>query len=313
MPESNVVSASLLDSLPVLSTEDELPFAATDHELVLVWLTPDLARRLLQYNTPDRQRRMRESHVERQVKHLKSGTWNELFDPFRFSKPEIPGDPSSAILLDGQHRLQAVIQSGIAYRALMLFGCDPSEQAHMDQNAKRTFADTLKFQGFKDPNNLAAVSNKIYSYMQTKPLANQRTTLRMWPTPLQDDVLPFVYDHQDSLYEALSIAASVHRHVSGAKKSSIAAVAWILMRVDKLDAHVFFQRLATGEELRRGDPVHTLRQRLLNSAARRERLTDDEAAALMIKSWNYYRKGQSLQVLSWKAGGSSPEAFPDPV
>lgn len=313
MAESKKPSASLHQNLPVLSKYEDLPLEATHHELALVWLTPELAKQLMMHNTPDRQRRMRPDHVEKAVRHIRAGTWSEVYDPYRFSWPEVEGERESALLLDGQHRLQAVIITGHAYETLMLFGCDPAEQAHMDQGAKRTFADLLRFHGYSNALNLSAVAHRVYAYVQTSAMINTRTSLRMYPTPSPDDLLEFVRQHSARLYEAISISSSVQRHVGGVSKSVLAAMAWVFLRVDRQDAEAFFDRLGTGEQLSAEDPIHVLRQRLLNATMRKEHLTADESAALLVKAWNAYRKGNRVRVLAWKPGGANPERFPEPV
>lgn len=55
---------------------------------------------------------------------------------------------------------------------------------------------------------------------------------------------------------------------------------------------------------------------LLFLALRKYLLSEDrptkvkQQAAVIIKAFNYWREGRELQVIRWRSGGRSPEAFP---
>ena len=75
--------------------------------------------------------------------------------------------------------------------------------------------------------------------------------------------------------------------------------------------------MATGEEARRDDPAYVLRERLIRTplaelGTRERQMT---RFALMIKSWNAFRAGESLQMrdLRWAAAGRGADAFPEAI
>jgi hypothetical protein len=70
-------------------------------------------------------------------------------------------------LIDGQHRLQAVILSGMTRTFIVVTGLEPDAIEVIDvQVAKRTLADILKIRGFSNTAALAAVVNGTYAMEQ---------------------------------------------------------------------------------------------------------------------------------------------------
>lgn len=87
---------------------------------------------------------------------------------------------------------------------------------------------------------------------------------------------------------------------------------WRFTQLDSDDARLFFDELMTGEALKEGDPVHTLRNALLTSRTVRGSRNLNMMAALICKAWNKYRAGEECLTLRWVAGGANRERFPEP-
>jgi hypothetical protein len=79
------------------------------------------------------------------------------------------------------------------------------------------------------------------------------------------------------------------------------------------DVGAFFDRLGSGAGLAANDPILVLRKRLEKNAIEKRRMSDNDAAAIIIKGWNAYREGRAIQLLAWRSGGATPEAFPEIV
>jgi hypothetical protein len=68
---------------------------------------------------------------------------------------------------------------------------------------------------------------------------------------------------------------------------------YLLSKENRKHADAFFEALASGEHLTKGEPVHTLRERLLRDRRRYKQQqhsgTQAFTCALIIKTWNAYR------------------------
>ncbi|MBV9023342.1 MAG: hypothetical protein JO362_06015 [Streptomycetaceae bacterium] len=88
---------------------------------------------------------------------------------------------------------------------------------------------------------------------------------------------------------------------------------WLFSQIDKDDCAFFFARLADGAGLMTDDPIYVLRRAVENLFGNKgQRPQEEHVTALVIKAWNAYREGRSVQVLVYKAGGANPELYPEP-
>ena len=84
-------------------------------------------------------------------------------------------------------------------------------------------------------------------------------------------------------------------------------------KIDADDAEAFFDRLASGEGLVRGNPIFVLRAALLGSKTAKGSANPVWLSALTIKAWNKFRAGDdAVGLLKFTQGGAYPEAFPEP-
>jgi len=73
---------------------------------------------------------------------------------------------TEGLLLNGQHRLSAVIQSGVTVKMLIVWGVEPESFKTMDQGRVRKASDVLGMLGHKNSTRLAAVARCILNYEQ---------------------------------------------------------------------------------------------------------------------------------------------------
>lgn len=100
-----------------------------------VIITPAVALDMLRYNTKNRG--LRKTQVEYLATCMKEGSWID-FHPqtMSFSKTR---------LLDGAHRLNAVVKSGVTIRSICCFGCPDKSFKSIDTNVPRSYADRYQF------------------------------------------------------------------------------------------------------------------------------------------------------------------------
>lgn len=102
-----------------------------------VLMTPDLAAKLLKANTGNR--RMRRSTVEHLVRQIKAGRWITTGDAITVA--------ASGRLLNGQHRLAAIVEAGVAVTVLLASGLDEEAYLVSDLGARRTVSDVTGLAG----------------------------------------------------------------------------------------------------------------------------------------------------------------------
>ena len=99
----------------------------------IVEITPERAKQYLEKNT--RNRTLRESKVAAYSRDMKNGDWMFTHQGIAFN--------CDGTLLDGQHRLAAIVDSGKTQRMLVTTGIQTDSQLVMDGHAKRTPGDAI--------------------------------------------------------------------------------------------------------------------------------------------------------------------------
>jgi hypothetical protein len=108
-----------------------------DPTVTTVTVTPAMATRWLETN--DINRHVRQSRVEQYARDMTAGHWSPTVEPIKF--------PTTGTLLDGQHRLWAIVESGATVDLFVASGLDETTQHYMDSGIARTAADDLGMRG----------------------------------------------------------------------------------------------------------------------------------------------------------------------
>lgn len=100
---------------------------------VIETITPDKARFYLQFNTNNRP--LRASHIKALAFDMMNGDWQVTHQGIAFD--------TTGRLIDGQHRLYAIIESGISIQIPITRGCSSSSFSILDRGANRSPSDIL--------------------------------------------------------------------------------------------------------------------------------------------------------------------------
>jgi len=266
----------------------------------VVAVTPAMAERWLEESNTHN-RNLRENAVDSYARDMLAGNWAENGESIKFAE--------DGTLLDGQHRLWAVAQSGATVRLLVATGLERGTQETMDDGRKRTLADALTLRGEHNAVALASVLRRALMWEQ-----GQRRNTGAY-TPTNTECLQFLEKHPEAR-ESADVSKSL-RAPTKLPSSVIGVTHWVFTRIDKEDADWFFKHLGTGAIADQFHPILTLRKKagdIADEAKRRGggRVPEDVLLAFVIKAWNAYREGSQLKVLRFKPGGANPEQFPTP-
>lgn len=96
-------------------------------------ITPAIAKAYLLKN--DNNRPLRQNHIRLLASDIKNGDWQITHQGIAFD--------STGRLIDGQHRLHAIIQAGVGIQILVTRGCSSSSFSILDRGANRTPSDII--------------------------------------------------------------------------------------------------------------------------------------------------------------------------
>lgn len=268
---------------PVLA-ESNYPLPS-DAQILLV--TPEMASDWLSHRNYPRNRKISKSVVGKYIADMKEGRWKTTRQGLIFD--------TQGKIIDGQHRLTAVANGEVT----VAFWIYPSEARDtfeaLDQGYKRTAAHLLNtpysMHVASGARYLAALADRDeWSMPRFARITNPEIfdTVRIWPE------LTRMAELAVNVRGATSIIASPHLAIlSQAARTEYGTP-------EKFEA--WKTGLTTGDNLGRTDPRLLLRNRFLRSG---HTLTGsknrDIVYGLIAKAWNAYAKGESMQVLAWRA------------
>jgi len=235
------------------------------------------AKQLLEQNTKNRPLSVKT--VNRYAADMKAGRWNNNGQGIVIT-PE--GE-----LLDGQHRIAAVIQSQTPTAMLVVRGVPKETFVTMDSGKARSLADVLAIEGHGYANTLAAAARIVYNYASG---ANMQET----PTKVTLENLIAAHPY------GVEAAAAIGRETTKFSRGVLAAVIWLGNERRNLDDEVaqFIDGVVYGERLVKGDARHTLREWLIAQRANeRHRLGTGETFGAMARAWNAYAAGKELLMI----------------
>ncbi|TVZ96474.1 hypothetical protein [Streptomyces sp. BK340] len=241
----------------------------------IVHVTPVMAKEWLNRNTHNRA--LRSSKVAEFARDIEAGNWAMNGETIKF---DING-----VLLDGQHRLSAIVKADTSVDLLIVTGLDPATQHTMDAGAKRTTADAFKLKDEKHTALLAAIVRRVWAWER----GDHKLSMNLAPTITEaQDFL----NANPALRRSAEIASRVRNQFKYAPASTTGVAHFLFNRISPDDTAWFFTRLADGAELSAGHPILTLRKRLLSDSEGARKVSDHSQLATLIRAWNAMRAGQ---------------------
>lgn len=279
-----------MTALPTLI--DDAHEDAQKPRLSFMQVTPELAERWLKRNLKNRN--VRPQTVARYARDMKAGKWHLDGTPIKFS--------ADRVLLDGQHRLAAIIESGATITTAVVVGIDPTAQAVMDTGRARTAADMLAINGEKNTTTLAAAARF--------GLEVERNDFNHNSEYSHEEVAAYVEANKDLRY-AVEFTHNLARKTDC--PPAVAAYAFMIQaRIDAFAAANFWVAASGKVGLASGDPVIAMTNRFAEARRNRERMPRPAYLSAIYRAWNYRRAGRRLHLLKISSPNGGMVPIPEP-
>ena len=179
-------------------------------------ITPERAAELLQNNPKNRHLRGR--RVAAYANALKNGEWKQNTDPIAISE--------DGELLNGQHRLVAIIKSGVSMDCLVAYDCP--KDTIFDKGAERNIGDSLYMRG---------LISKRMSTTFIVAIVNCYFSMAYERYPFEYEVEEFINKHETDLYNAFTISHTCEnkhsRRICGRAPVQAAILGALIKGIDK--------------------------------------------------------------------------------
>lgn len=247
-----------------------------------------------------KQRPRSEASVRRYAAMMEAGEWRVTSDAVAI---DVKGN-----VINGQHRLAAVVLAGKAVPFVILYGTDPDAFDVMDNGKRRSAADTLAVMGFPNATTTGYICRVLANYIDagcalrpsTPKLAQENHRVRL--------VAEAYPDVRDSAHFARTLTDGL----SGIASASMFGFLHFL--ATRAGHGAAFERfatcIATGLNIEPNTGAHRLRDRLVSVALSKQKITEAEALALTVKAFRADLASRPVKQLWFRASGDVTEAFP---
>lgn len=239
---------------------------------------PDLAGALLEKNEENRPVSQRE--VKKLERVLRSDKWKPNGETIKLD--------SKGRLRDGQHRLNAIINTGISAKMLIVTGLDEDVFTTMDQGRKRTGGDVLFIRGVANYAQTSVACATFYRVIKNKPIFGSVDAI---PPYGIDEVL----ERHEGLRESVDFVAPIHKQGDkgvigvGYLSAFHYLIANVLGEKEKADALVI--GICQGTGLEQDDPILQFRRRILGAGKKKNIMQAQPKMALFAKVVGMYLEG----------------------
>ncbi len=262
-------------------------------------LSPEFAAQLLK--TVINNRSISRLKIMQYANDISNGKWQDNGETIKIDK--------HGALMDGQHRCHAIVEADKPIEVYIAKGLEPSVFKTIDTGKTRNKADVLKISGEKDCTQLASALTFLWQHDNdciTRSHGGKAGSKKIY-SPTNDEILKKLKEHPQ-MRGSLRYANSFRSDFPFVSINLVAALHYIITGFKPNKGKEFFDSFKFGLNLSSGDPVYTLRKRMVSARkAITSRLTKTETAAFIIKAWNAYCKGDKIHELRWRIGTDFPD------
>lgn len=255
-------------------------------------INAEVAKQMLRKNPNNR--KLSKGHVSFLARQMEEGKWQFDGQPIRL---DVYGR-----LLDGQHRLSAVVESDSDIDFLIVSGLDEETFKTMDTGKIRSGGDALSAMGIKYSGDIAAMCKTVTNFKRG------RRSDSGFHRVSNTDIISWYNENThviDLLKEADKLKSSFSSVLS---RTFIASFMYLFNEKSVLHSEDFMRKLCVGLGIDTSSPIFVLRKKLIQDRMSKSSLPQREKMAIIIKAWNAYRLGKKAKVIRWN---KETENFPE--
>jgi hypothetical protein len=265
-------------------------------ESTIELVTPEMARNWLGERI--RTRNMRVTKVSEYALDMKEGRWH-VAAALVFN---VDGR-----LIDGQHRLEAVVEYGESVLFNVVRNAVPEALLVVDTGIKRLLADFLRIRKASNASDIAVLIRTMWRWDAYKTF---KDVPKVHKGPTTQQAITYYDEHGETLDEA-ALFARAFSPPTFITRSVVGGLHILFSDIDSEEDKKFWRLIANGAE--GASAIVALQRRLKDNYTKREKLPSWYTAALVIKTWNFWLEGTEIKILKFRPGGTRNERFPMPM
>ena len=269
---------------PMQTEIEQATEAGEPIEVTTVMVTPELARQLLEKNNHNRP--VSEKRVNYYARQIEDGDWKLNGESIIVAR--------DGTLLDGQHRLLAIMLAGVPIQALVVRNVDRKAFATIDGGSVRTIADIYGIDGEEHPKTLATAARFLDNLLAGRGAGTDRGRLA-------PEYARRIIKSHPGLKNSLWFVTLIRPRLQRVSEALLVALHYLFAQKNVIGADQFIEQVIKGVSLKETNPAYLFRQFIINSYQDKKKLPANLVATKLIKAWNEWGAGRSLKQL--KANG----------
>lgn len=265
------------------------PEKFTDAQMMTI--TPGVAASLWARRA-DQQRPVNRNHVSFLSRQMSLGHWRFNGDTIRLNE--------KGALLDGQHRMLAIIDSGVTMKALLVTVSDKSFETIDTGMRVRAPGELLRMNGETNHLMLAAALACMSELDNGRKIYQAGLKHRRSPLELQEMLERF-----PTIRESVAVVSKIPHSLG--RIAMFAAIHYLFAMRNKPEADRFFEDLISGAGLAQTDPVLRLRERLAQNNYARAKAHKADIYCWFVHAWNARLRREGLKNLRGQSTTGDPE------
>lgn len=276
-----------------------IALASTGQTAEFMWITPEMAMDWLERQEGNRS--VSDDHVAKFRRDMEASRWHIV--------PQGIGLDENGMVVDGQHRLWAIVLSRITQELLVVRGITREASKAIDETRKRTLSDDLKREGEKDYPVKAAAARLIAktNVAWSRGVSFNTMVALQFNRYELDDTLQAVKERAnlDAAIRSGSRIRSKHKCPSS---PATAAHCLSELAYGPDFTEDFFYRVEEMIGLQPKDPEKALIARFEAEAGKKPKAVGDLYLAWILRALAYSHSGQKVTRIEFK--GRFPEKLP---
>jgi hypothetical protein len=251
----------------------------------VVKMTPEKARALIENG--DNNRPLTANHVEMLAHQMKKGFWVLNGQPIILD--------ADGYVLDGQHRLHAVVASGVTVDLLLVEGVPSAAFSTIDNNKTRNPADALACMGVPNYTDVSSLLLFIERYETTKCHSLSRRFT-------QAQAVDALKRHP----QAVSCVHEFHKYSKGLLPTgSVFGIAYY-SKQPKSKIHDYLSQVTSGVCKSSTSAAARMASRMIQNKTTKAKLPTLTVQALSVIAWNYFAEDREPTFIRFSEGQEFP-------
>jgi hypothetical protein len=245
-------------------------------------MTPEVAKAILAHHNTNN-RPMRAKHLTDLSREMRDGRWRLTGEAIIFGK--------DLRLLNGQHRLTAVVNSGVTIVTDIRAGIEEDTFAVIDRGKVRDAGDVLSIAGMPNPTRLGRAIRWAYTFEQGA-IANRGGNL----TP--EEVLELAEDRYPTMSKFLSAGQAIYK-LGDQQEGMVSGFLFIINRANHSKAVEFSEAWRSNQWGGKYGAIGTMHKALGQMKARFHRPMPMHRAYMLVTCWNHFLRGRTGTLKSY--------------